>query len=62
MSRVYITGNQSPAHFIPFFVPDDEPETRVINMILKQLFPPIDTLIVLRETIFKALKAEYPCE
>jgi len=55
-------NKKPPVRFIPFCVPDDEPETRVINIISKQLLPPIDTPKILREVIFSTLKTEYPCK
>ena len=54
-------GRISPTAFISFCVPIDEPDARVIKIVSKQLPPHIDTTKMLRDTIFKALKAEYPC-
>ena len=54
-------GRISPTAFISFCVPIDEPDARVIKIVSKQLPPHIDTTKMLRNTIFKALKAEYPC-
>ena len=54
-------GRISSTDFMPFCVPIDESDARVIKTVSKQLPPQIDTLKMLRDTIFKALKAEYPC-
>ena len=62
MSRPYRNREQvPPTRFFPFCVPDDESKDPVIKNILKQLPPKIDTAKMLRDTIFKALKTEYPC-
>jgi len=54
-------GRISPTDFIPFCVPIDESDARVIKIVSKQLPHQIDTLKILRETIFETLKIEYPC-
>lgn len=62
MSRPSRNWEQTPpTRFFPFCVPDDESKAHVIKIISKQLPPQFDTVKMLRNTIFKALKAEYPC-
>lgn len=50
-----------PTRLLPFCVPEDESEARIIKAVSKQLSPQIDTAKMLRDRIFKTLKAEYPC-
>jgi len=50
-----------PTRLFPFSVADDESKARVIKIVSTQLSPKIKTAKLLRDTIFKALKAEYPC-
>lgn len=62
MSRPYRNREQiRPTRFFPFCVADDESIARVIKIVSKQLTPQIEAAKMLRDTIFKTLKAEYPC-
>ena len=62
MSRPYRNWEQVPVtRFFPFCVPDDESNARVITAVSKQLPPQFGTTKRLKDMIFKALKAEYPC-
>ena len=63
MSRPYRNRGQiPPTRFFPFCVADDESIARVVKIVSKQLSPQTDTVKMLRDTIFKALKNEYPCD
>jgi len=63
MSRPYRNQGQiRSTRFFPFCVADDESIARVIKIVSKQLSPETDTVIMLRYTIFNALKSEYPCD
>ena len=62
MSRTPPSWAQTPStRFFPFCVAGDESKARVIKIVSKQLSPQTETVKILRDTIFKALKAEYPC-
>lgn len=62
MSRPHRNWDQiPPIRFLPFCLPEDESEDRIIKTISKQLSPQIDTAKMLRDRIFRTLKAEYPC-
>ncbi|MES0327029.1 MAG: hypothetical protein ABUK13_02450 [Gammaproteobacteria bacterium] len=53
MSRLYRNRYQTPAtRFFPFCIH---------GIVSKQLSPQTDTAKMLRDTIFNALKVEYPC-
>ena len=62
MGRPYRNWEQVPVtRFFPFCVPDDESNARVITAVSKQLPPQFGNTKRLKDVIFKALKAEYPC-
>ena len=62
MSRISsVRVPNPPVAYTPFCVPGDESDTRVIQVVSKQLSPEINTQKMLRDTIFKTLKSEYPC-
>lgn len=62
MSRPHRNWDQiPPIRFLPFCLPEDESEARIIEIISRQLSTQIDTAKMLRDRIFKTLKAEYPC-
>lgn len=51
-----------PTRFFHYCVPDDEPTAQVALIVSKQLSAQkIDSTKALRDIIFQALKAEYPC-
>ena len=64
MSRPFFNKEKiPPARYFPFCVPKYESESRVIETVSKQLKPDkTDSIIMLRDMIFKALKSEYPCK
>ena len=51
-----------PTRLLPFCIPDDGSEARVIHIVAKQLPLQINTEKMLRDEIFKALKTKYPCK
>jgi hypothetical protein len=60
--RTFRTKEQTPPRrFFPFCVPDNESITHVIKVISKQLPAQFDTGKRLKDTVFNALEAEYPC-
>lgn len=64
MSRPFFSKEKiPPARFFPFCVPKYESEASVIETVSKQLkADKTDSVIMLRDMIFKALKSEYPCK
>ena len=51
-----------PTRFFHYCVPDDEPKAQVALIVSKQLSAQkTDSTKALRDIIFQALKAEYPC-
>lgn len=63
ISRSYSNWEKiPPTRFFHYCVPDDEPTAQVALIVSKQLSAQkIDSTKALRDKIFQALKAEYPC-
>ena len=67
MERAYRTrigskeGRIGTSRFLHFCISEDASVSLVISRLSEHLSPPIKTIKVLRERLYSALQAEYPC-